>query len=266
MGLLFGGSHHDPGCPASSIYNNPKNFAPRLGFAYRVTKDGNTSIRGGAGYYYEAPNTVSFEDVVGVPPFAPIVNFGSSAGLPWVDVADPYGTSGGVTNPFPGQFGPLNPTASTAVFPNGGISFSQIFDRHFRLPMVLSWNLTVEQGFKQDWMLRVAYVGNTGRHLSGTGERENGLLQLNPSHWDATLQQEVPVYPLYGSIASINSGVNSNYNAAQITLTKRMTHGFSFLTNFTWAEGLDDFGPIGGSPYLTNSCSWARPFRLRPLG
>jgi len=51
-----------------------KNFGPRLGFAYRVTEDGNTSIRGGAGYYYEAPNTVAFEDVVGVPPFAPIVN------------------------------------------------------------------------------------------------------------------------------------------------------------------------------------------------
>ena len=24
VGMLFGGSHHDPGCPASSIYNNPK--------------------------------------------------------------------------------------------------------------------------------------------------------------------------------------------------------------------------------------------------
>lgn len=263
VGMLFGGSHHDPGCPASSIYNNPKNFAPRLGFAYRVTKDGNTSIRGGAGLYYEAPNTVSFEDVVGVPPFAPIINVGSSAGSPWVDVADPYGTSG-VTNPFPGQFGPINPTASTAVFPNGGISFSQIFDRHFRLPMVLSWNLTVEHGFKQDWMLRVAYVGNSGHHLSGTGDQENGLLQLNPSHWDTTLQQEVPLYPLYGSIASINSGVNSNYNAAQITLTKRMTHGFSFLTNFTWAKELDDFAPAGGSPYMTNSCSCGRHFDYGP--
>src|SRR5579863_2090528 len=133
VGMLFGGSHHDPGCPASSIYNNPKNFGPRVGFAYRVTKDGSTSIRGGAGYYYEAPNTVAFEDVVGVPPFAPIVNFGSSAAppctvtainpcppvSPWVDVADPYGSSG-TTNLFPGQFGPINPTPATAIFPTSG--------------------------------------------------------------------------------------------------------------------------------------------------
>jgi len=263
VGMLFGGKNHDPGCPASSIYNNPRNFGPRLGFAYRITEDGNTSIRGGAGYYYDAPNTVAVEDVVGVPPFAPIINVGSSPGSPLVTLADPYGSSG-TTNLFPGQFGPTNPSPSDAIFPTSGISFSQIFDRHFRLPMVLSWNLTAEHGFKQDWMLRVAYVGNSGHHLSGTGDQESGLLQLNPSHWDPVTQQEVPVYPAYGSIASINSGVDSNYNAAQITLTKRMTHGFSFLTNFTWAKELDDFAPIGGSPYLTNSCSCGRDFDYGP--
>ncbi|MGB8580326.1 MAG: TonB-dependent receptor [Candidatus Sulfotelmatobacter sp.] len=259
VGMLFGGSHHDPGCPASSIYNNPKNFGPRVGFAYRITEDGNTSIRGGAGYYYEAPNTVAFEDVVGVPPFAPIINLATNqgSGAPWVSLADPYGSQG-AANIFPAQFGPVNPTPSTAIFPTSGISFSQIFDRHFRLPMVLSYNLTFERGFKQDWMLRVAYVGNNGHHLSGTGDQESGLLELNPNI------NGVPVYPNYGSIASINSGVDSNYNAAQITLTKRMTHGFSFLTNFTWARELDDFAPAGGSPYLTNSCTCGRYFDYGP--
>ncbi len=263
VGMLFGGKNHDPGCPESSIYNNAKNFGPRLGFAYRATQDGNTSIRGGAGYYYEAPNTVAFEDVVGVPPFAPIINVGSSFGSPYVTLADPYGSSG-VTSVFPQQFGPVNPSPSTAIFPNGGISFNQIFDRHFRLPMVLSYNLTVEHGFQQDWMMRVAYVGNIGRHLNGTGDQESGLLQLNPSHWDPTQQAEVPLYPNYGSIGSINSGVNSNYNAAQITLTKRMTHGFSFLSNFTWSKELNDFAPAGSSPYLTNSCSCGRYFDYGP--
>jgi outer membrane receptor protein involved in Fe transport len=272
VGMLFGGKNHDPGCPASSIYNNPKNFGPRLGFAYRLNESGTTSIRGGAGYYYEAPNTVAFEDVVGVPPFAPIVNLSTSPCVnpsnpnipcppslvsPWVSLDDPYGSQG-ATNLFPAQFGPINPTASTAIFPTSGISFSQIFDRHFRLPMVLAWNLTVENGFAKDWMLRVAYVGNNGHHLSGTGDQENGLLQLNPNI------NGQPVYPNYGSIASINSGVNSNYNAAQITLEKRMTHGFSFLTNFTWSKELNDFAPIGGSPYLTNSCSCGRWFDYGP--
>jgi hypothetical protein len=257
--LLFGGSNHDPGCPASSVYANPYNFAPRLGFAYQVTQDGKTSVRGGAGYYYEPPNTVAFEDVVGVPPFAPIIN------LTDVNLSDPY-ASAGIANPFPAQYGPTNP-GSGATFPSD-ISFNQIFDRHFRLPMVLAYNLTVEHQFGRDWMLRMAYVANDAHHLTGTGDQENGLLQLNPAIYipgastEANTQQR-RVYPAYGSIGSINSGVNSNYNAAQITLEKRFNHGFSFLTDFTWAKALDDFAPIGSSS-LTNSCSCGRYFDYGP--
>lgn len=259
QGLIFGGSNHDSGCPASSIYSNKSNLGPRLGAAYQLTQDGRTSIRGGVGYYYEPPNTVAFEDVVGVPPFAPIVNFTD------VTLADPYG-SAGVANPFPAQFGPTNP-GSNATFPSD-ISFSQIFDRHFRLPMVFSYNLTLERGIGQNWMLRLAYVGNNGHHLNGTGDQENGLLQLNPAIYipgqstEANTQQR-RVYPDYGSIGSINSGVDSNYNGAQITLEKRLTRGFSFLTNFAWAKSLDDYAPIG-SGNLTNSCSCGRYYDYGP--
>ncbi|MGA7522785.1 MAG: carboxypeptidase-like regulatory domain-containing protein [Acidobacteriaceae bacterium] len=259
VGMLFGGDDHDPGCPVSSIYDNPYNFAPRLGFAYRLTQDGKTSVRGGAGYYYEGPNTVDFEDVVGVPPFAPVVNFST------VSLSDPYG-SAGIANPFPAEFGPTNP-GPNATFPSD-IGFNQIFSRRFRLPMVLAYNLTLEHGIGQNWMLRMAYVGNTGRRLSGTGDQENGLLQLNPSIYipgqstENNIQQR-RVYPQYGSVASINSGVNSNYNAGQFTLEKRAAHGFSFLTNFTWARALDDFAPPASS-YLTNSCSCGRWFDYGP--
>src|SRR6202012_4283731 len=109
QGLLFGGNNHDAGCPNPSINNNPLNFGPRLGFAYQLTQDGKTSLRGGAGYYYETPNTVAFQDVVGIPPFAPIVS------LTDVNLSNPY-QSAGVTNPFPAGFGPTNPGPS-ATFP-----------------------------------------------------------------------------------------------------------------------------------------------------
>jgi hypothetical protein len=258
-GMLFGGNHHDPGCAASSIDNNSGNLGPRLGFAYQLTQDGKTSIRGGAGYYYEPPNTVAFEDVVGVPPFAPIVDFTD------VTFADPFG-SAGVANPFPAEFGPTNP-GSNATFPSD-ISFAQIFDRHFRLPMVLSYNLTVERGIGRDWMMRLSYVGNNGHHLNGTGDQENGLLQLNPAIYipgqsTENNTQQRRVYPDYGSIASINSGVNSNYNSAQITMEKRLANGFSFLTNFTLAKAFDDYAPIGASNF-TNSCTCGRSFDYGP--
>ena len=260
-GLIFGGSDHDSGCPQSSIFNNPWNFGPRFGFAYELTADGKTSIRGGAGYYYEAPNTVAFEDVVGIPPFAPIVN------LTDVNFTDPYG-SAGVANPFPAEFGPSNP-GPTATFPQD-ISFTQIFSKNFRLPQVLTYNLTLERGLGASWVVRAAYMGSDGHRLGGTGDQEAGLLQLNPSIYvpgnstEANAQQR-RLYPSFGFVDSINSGVNSNYNALQLTLERRMSKSFSLLANFTWSKSLDDFGP-GGEPggLATNTCSCGRYFDYGP--
>jgi len=260
-GLLFGGTNHDAGCPRSSMDNNLGNFAPRIGFASRLTQDGKTSIRGGAGLYYQAPNTVSFEDVVGVPPFAPVVNLSD------VNFTDPYG-SAGVANPFPDEFGPRNP-GPNATFPQD-ISFTQIFSRNFRLPEVLTWNLTLERGMGSNWLARAAYLGNSAKRLGGTGDQEYGLLQLNPAVYipgqstEANTQQR-RVYPAYGFIDSINSGVNSNYNALQLTLQKNVSRGFSLLANYTWSKSLDDFGPLGQpGGQGTNSCSCGRSFDYGP--
>jgi hypothetical protein len=264
--LLFGGSNHDAGCPASSIYNNLSNVGPRLGFAYQLTADGKTSVRGGAGFYYQAPNGVAFEDVVGIPPFAPIVSISDT------NFTNPY-TAAGVTNPFPASFGPIDPGAS-ATFPQN-ISFTQIFDRHFRLPQILTYNLTLERGFGSSWFIRAEYAGNHGSHLGGTGDQEAGLLQLNPTTYipgqsteDSANIQSRRLYPNYGFIASINSGVNSSYNAGQFELEKRLSYGLSFQTNFTWSRALNDYGP-NGQPYIfgvggINTCGCGRSLDYGP--
>jgi hypothetical protein len=258
--LLFGGSNHDPGCPASSIYNNPNNFGPRLGFATQLTADGKTSLRGGAGYYYEQENTVALQDIVAIPPFSPLITLSD------VSLKDPYG-SAGVQNPFPAAFGPDNPPSSV-TFPYSDLSFSYIFDRHFRIPQILSWNLTLERGLGQNWLIRAAYMGNKADRLSGTGDQEWGLLAMNPAVYipgqstEANTQQR-RIYPTYGPINSINSGVNSNYNSLQLSAEKHMSHGLEFLANFTWAKALSDFAPEGGNS-ATNTCTCGRFFDYGP--
>lgn len=260
QGLLFGGNHHDAGCPKSSIENNPMNFGPRLGFALKLTEDGKTSLRGGAGYYYESPNTVAFEDVVGIPPFAPIVS------LTDVNLSDPYG-SAGVANPFPAEFGPSNP-GPNATFPQN-ISLYPYFSLHFRLPMILTENLTFERGIGQSWLARAAYMGSTGTHLNGTGDQEAGLLAMNPATYipgqstEANTQQR-RLYPSFGPLYELDSEVHSNYNALQLTLEKRFSKGLAFLSNFTWGKALDNFGPGGSAghqnPTGSNTCTCGRSF------
>ena len=268
-GLIFGGSNHDAGCPTSSIYNKMTDFGPRLGFAYQLTASGKSSVRGGVGYYYQPPNLVAFEDVVGIPPFAPIVNLSD------VNFTDPYG-SGGIANPFPGQFGPSTPKAN-ATFPQD-ISFQEIFDQHFQPPQILLYNLTFEQGLGANWLFRAAYTGNKGDHLGGTGDQESGLLEINPAVYipgtcagapcstEANTQQR-RVNPNFGYVHSINSEINSNYNAVAVTLQTRTTHGLTFLSNFTWSRSLDDFGPSGQpGGQNTNTCSCGRYFDYGPDG
>ncbi len=259
--LIYGGSNHDPGCPNAGIFADYANFGPRFGFAYQLTQSGNTSVRGGAGYYYEPPNSLIYQQIVGVPPFAPVITLNA------VTLADPYG-SAGVTNPFPEEFGPRNP-GPDATFPSGAISFSQLQDPHLRLPMILSYNLTLERGLGRNWLLRAAYIGNLAHRLYGTGDQESGLLQLNPAIYipgNSTEEntQQRRIYPDYGSIGFINSGVNSNYNALQLTVEKRFANGFSLLSSFAWAKALDDFAPNKDTPYFTNSCTCGRYFDYGP--
>src|SRR5439155_14376145 len=45
--------------------------------------------------YYQPPNSLIYQQIVGVPPFAPIFNFFN------VSLSDPYNVSGGGTDPFP---------------------------------------------------------------------------------------------------------------------------------------------------------------------
>jgi hypothetical protein len=262
-GLIFGGDNHDPGCPSPSIKTRAANFAPRLGFAYRLTDDGKTSIRGGAGIYYAIPNTVAFQDVVGIPPFAPIVSIGP------VDFKDPYGSLN-AANPFPADFGSLNKTVGKdATFPppppaGVPLAFYQIFNQDFRLPVIALWNLTLERQLGANWLVRAAYVGNKGSHLYGTGDQEPGLLQANPAVYipgqsTPDNEQSRRLYPSFAFVNEIDSGINSKYHSLQLTVEKHLGYGLSLLANYAWSKELDDFAPIGG-PYGTNSATFNRRF------
>jgi hypothetical protein len=134
VNLLYAG---DPGCPEGTAqYNNLANFAPRFGFAYHVAS--NTVLRGGGGMYYVALQTSQQNGQAANAPFAPRIN------LTDVSLQDPFG-SAGVKSPFPGVFG--------GVLPGPDVRFtlpvflSQTIPRNFRVPLLTTWNLTLEHQF-----------------------------------------------------------------------------------------------------------------------
>jgi hypothetical protein len=53
------------------------------------------------------------------------------------------------------------------------------------------------------------------------------------------------LYPSFGFVDQIESGINSNYNSFQLTVEKRLGYGLSLLASYAWSKQLTDFAPIG---------------------
>lgn len=245
QGLLFAG---DPGCPEGTVNRSLGNFAPRLGFADQLTADGKTSLRGGFGLYFQPPETLAWQDDAGVAPFAPVFT------LNGVNVTNPWG-SGGLTNPFPAQFGPKLPPSNVAFTLPATLSY--FFASGFKMPVITTWNLTLERQLGQTLLVRAAYFGNHGEHLYGTSDQEpmadiNAAVYVPGASTEANTQQRRP-YPNFGPIGMINSGYDSNYNALQLTVQKRMSQGLSFLADYTWSRNFNDFSEsVNQGYYQTN--------------
>jgi hypothetical protein len=112
----------------------------------------------------------------------------------------------------------------------------------FQVPVVYSWNLTMEHQFGNEWLARLAYVGSHSSHLSNS-------MDLNPAVYvpGSSLGSDARrTFQPYGSILQTDASGNANYNSLQATLQKRVAHGVSVLANYTWQKSLDTVPPSSG--------------------
>jgi hypothetical protein len=243
-GLIYAG---DPGCPAGGTDGVNFQFAPRLGFAYRIHQS--TVIRGGAGLYYTLPNTDQINGFSSVAPFAPFFNLTDTS------FVDPYGTLG-MPNPFPASFGGNGVPGSDATF-TLPVTINGTFPTRYHLPTFGTWNLRIEQQLGSNWLLSFGYFGNRGYHLSSNAI---GRRQLNPAIYIPGQSTEANtqarrIDPNFSGVYLYPTDLYSRYESFQANIEKRFSKGFSVLANYTWSKAQDDAGPVV-NPFDIHNFGW----------
>src|SRR5262249_55375065 len=99
---------------------------------------------------------------------------------------------------------------------------------------VLNYNLTVEHEFGKDYLVRVTYQGNGGRHLP----QLMNLIRYDGMRYNATFADARP-NSLYTGFNYRANNVTSNYNSGIIELQKRLSHGIQWQFSYTWSKLMD---------------------------
>ena len=214
-----------------------KDFAPRVGIAYRLTET--TVVRGGfaISYFPYPDNDYAFD-------FPVLQNnaFPSLNGSSFAQSADAANNPISMASGFPA---PLVVPPGTAIIPVvGKVGTTSLLTQNytvvnlnFREPYTESWNLAVQHALPGKFVLEAAYVGNHGVDLP-TVYNLNAATLPSPTATNANRPLFTALHPLTGNVALKFLGTSSNYNALQAKLDRKLSGGFLMTTAYTFSKAL----------------------------
>jgi len=228
---------------------------PRVGLAWDPTGTGSWAVRAGFGIHNDLQDNLG-NRTYGNPPFNAREQLSGPTG--------PIPTLTLIANGPLSKNTPLPPTCGTpgapglpqcAVYSPGGI------DPILFTPTHQQWSLTIDRGIARDLMLSVGYVGSQSYHtpLSMDANSPYPIVCQDPqgciSGGTTTSGAVVPVSqqvrvpqgtlfhpPSTRPNPNVGVGVTwfdqgtSSYHALNVSLVKRVTHGLSFKSNYTWGK------------------------------
>ena len=241
--------HPLPGLPKVNptlIDNAPdKNFAPRFGFAYRLTD--RLVMRGGYGIFYDQlSNQLGLLTSQSAPNYLRTSLSGTS------------NAASTLQNPFPilplsTQF-PLVPLLYSPPYTSDhpALGLNSV-DPHLRTPYIQQWAMNLQYQVARETLLEVGYVGTKGVALPDRRAIDQAILASpsNPVNGETTntaanagLRVPYVGFSPEGLLAE-ETASDSRYNALQASLTQRFSHGLRYLVSYTFSKAMDDTS--GGS-------------------
>lgn len=232
-------------------YPDRNNFAPRLGFAYRL--GAKTVLRGGGGMFYASTTGIGTGSA----------GFGSSG---FTAITNQVTSLDGVTpitflhDPFPsGLNQPTGSSLAAATLLGQSISFT---DRGNRVPYSEQWNFNIQRELPRAVLLEVAYAGSHGLKFSDNrtlnqlphsalalgnalrdqvqnpffGKIASGILSM-PTVSRAQLLRP---FPQFDNVTSANANwASSIYHALEAKVEKRYARGLTVTASYTFSKLID---------------------------
>jgi hypothetical protein len=231
----------NPGCSGTGpLFSNPtlRNFEPRLGFAWNP-RGGKTLFRGGFGIFDVLP--LPYEFTLSFQRAAPFTRTIVGENLP-------AGTFAPATSPASAYNLLVNQTDTNLAYHA---------EANPKRNYVMQWNLSVARELTSTLALTVGYVGSRGIHqpyrvdnidmVLPTLTSAGYLWPCGPDGLGDTCQAgflpdgtpSSKINPNFGRINGTLWQANSFYDAMQVDVAKRASHGFTFHGAYTWGKSID---------------------------
>jgi hypothetical protein len=205
------------------------NFGPRVGFAYDLTGDSKTSVRGGYGIYYGR--------IINSTTLNALTNVGNPNGQVQVSLA---ATATGA---------PIFPNVLSTAPP--GSSALQFFASNFANPLIHQFDVIVEREIAHNTVVSASYLFSKGKYLPNfvdtnlnppTSSRQFSIVggPFNGQTWVIPYFAGSRPNPNFGALTEIRSNIESKYNALVLQANRRLTNGLQFQASWTFSRSQDN--------------------------
>lgn len=204
---------------------------PRLGYAYKLPWTNRFVLRGGYGMYFARSTGQLFLQLIAVPPFSDfrvvVPAVGTTVAAPFAPVPT-----------FP-NFAPLAYSPTTALAP-------QIFSPTYQPSVIQEYSTSLQTELARNLVLEVGYDGVRGTKLAEERAFNQALdatvtpIRGQTTNTLANLPERIPFLGFSTGATELQTEGALWYNALEVSLNKRFSHGLQFLVAYTWARSLTD--------------------------
>ncbi len=222
------------GIPKGLVDNHWAVFGPRVGFAYDLTGNGTTVVRGGVGVMYRAIQGNDMYNAGPNQPFSDSITFNN------VSLSDPRtNLANGTTVSAPVLVGNIT-----------GLNANM-----YKLPVSYQYSAGVQRSLNARTVLSATYVGTQTRHQSDYQEWQLPSAALLPglvaSNSRIQYNQSVP-YLGYGSLRMAQNEANGHYNALQVSVSGQVIRDLQLSAGYTLSRSIDAFNTGNSAGDLSN--------------